>query len=439
MTTVRALLAVAALKGWETCQLDVSNAFLHGDLHEDVYMLLPPGYTSPGCVITPSSLGIVSARGSGRACKLLKALYGLKQAPRQWFAKLSTALVSFGFVQSKAEYSLFTKTVQDKFTAILVYVDDMMIAGNDKQEIIKLKQQLSSQFHMKDLGELRYFLGLEIVRTAQGLFVSQKKYITDLVREYNLAHSKPMKLPLHTQVKLTATSGTPLSQPEQYRRLIGKLLYLTLTRPDVSYAVQLLSQYLQSPTTAHMQAALHVVRYLKGSPGQGILMANTSAAQLTAFCDSDWASCPDTRRSTTGYCILLGQSPVSWKTKKQSVVSRSSAEAEYRSMAVTCCEVVWLLSLLKDLGITKLTPVHLKCNNQAALFIAANPVFHERTKHIDIDCHFVRDQIKSGVIQPSYVHTSQQLADLFTKALPTAQHQKLLSKLGVSNLFHPPT
>jgi len=269
----------------------------------------------------------------------------------------SQNLVSFGFLQSKADYSLFTKTVQDKFTAILVYVDDMMIAGNDKQEIIKLKQQLSSQFHMKDLGELRYFLGLEIVRTAQGLFVSQKKYITDLVREYNLAHSKPMKLPLHTQVKL---SGTPLSQPEQYRRLIGKLLYLTLTRPDVSYAVQLLSQYLQSPTTAHMQAALHVVQYLKGSPGQGILMANNSAAQLTAFCDSDWASCPYTRRSTTVYCILLGQSLVSWKTKKQSVVSRSSAEAEYRSMAVTCCEVVWLLSLVKDLGITKPTPVHLQ-------------------------------------------------------------------------------
>ena len=144
-----------------------------------------------------------------------------------------------------------------------------------------------------------------------------------------------------------------------------------------------------------MKAALHVVRYLKSSPGQGILMAHSSTAQLTAFCDSDWASCPDIRRSTTGYCILLGKSPISWKSKKHSIVSRSSAKAEYRSMAVTCCEVVWLLSLLKDLGIKNITPVDLKCDNQAALFIAANPVFHERTKHIDIDFHFVRDQLKA--------------------------------------------
>jgi len=331
MITVRALLAVAAIKGWHTYQMDVSNAFLHGDLYEKVYMHFPPGYTSPGCVISPET---ASVRGSGKVCKLVKSLYGLKQDPRQWFAKLSSTLVSFGFTQSKADYSLFTKQVQDKFTAILVYVDDMVIAGNDTQKILKLKQQLSSQFHMKDLGESRYFLGLEIVRTAQGLFVSQKKYVQDLIHEFDLVHSTPVKLPLDTQLKLDANTGIILSEPDKYRRLVGKLLYLTLTWPNVSYPVQLLSQFLQNPTTEHMKAALHVVRYLKGSPGQGILMANSSAAQLTAFCDSDWASCPDTRRSTTGYCILLGHSPVSWKTKKQSVVSRSSAEAKYRPMAV---------------------------------------------------------------------------------------------------------
>ena len=294
---------------------------------------------------------------------------------------------------------------------------------------------------MKDLGELRYFLGLEVVRTSQGLFISHKKYVMDLLQEYGLVHTKPVKLPLNSQLKLAANFGVLLPEPNKYRRLVGKLLYLTLTRPDVSYPAQLLSQFFQSPTTEHMKAALQVLRYLKSSPGQGILMAYSSSAQLTAFCDSDWASCPDTRRSTTGYCILLGQSLVSWKSKKQSVVARSSAEAEYRSMAVTCCEVIWLLSLLKDLGIKDLTPVALKCDNQAALilFIAANPVFHERTKYIDLDCHFVRDQFKAGLIHPSYVHTSQQLADIFTKALPVAQHQKPLSKLGVSHLFQPPT
>ena len=289
---------------------------------------------------------------------------------------------------------------------------------------------------MEDLGDLRYFLGLEMVRTVQGLFVTQNKYVMDLIQEFDLVHSRPVRLPVDTKLKLTASSGTILSHPDKYRRLVGKLLYLTLTRPDVNYPVQLLSQFLQSPTTEHMKAALYVVRYLKNSPGQGILMAHNSAAQLIAFCDSDWANCPDTRRSPTSYCILLGNSPVSWKTKKQSVVSRSSAEAEYRSMAVTCCEVTWLLSLLQDLGLRNLTPVTLKCDNQAALFIAANPVFREHTKHIDINCHYVRDQFQAGVIQPSYVHTSQQLADLFTKALPIAQHQKLLAKLGFSIFFN---
>ena len=181
MTTVRTLLAVVAIKGWHTCQMDVSNAFLHGDLYEEVYMHLPQGYTSSCCVISPLSHKIVSVPGSGKMCKLVKSLYGLKRAPRQWFAKLSTALVSFGFVQSKADYSLFTKQVQGKFTAILANVDDMVVIGNEPQEILKLKHQLSSQFHMKDLGDLRYFLGLEIVRTSQDLFVSQKMYVQDLI------------------------------------------------------------------------------------------------------------------------------------------------------------------------------------------------------------------------------------------------------------------
>ena len=251
--------------------------------------------------------------------------------------------------------------------------------------------------------------------------------------------TKPLRLPIDTHTKLTAEQGLPLQDGDQFRRLVGKLLYLTIIRPDINYVVQLLSQFLQQPTNEHMKAALNVLRYLKSAPGQGILMAYASTAQLTAFYDSDWASCPDTRRSTTGYCILLGKSPISWKSKKQSVVSKSSAEAEYRAMSVTCCEITWLLSLFKDLGVKKLTPVDLRCDNQVAIFIAANPVFHERTKHTEIDCHYVRDQLKAGVVKPGYIHTSHQLADLFTKAVPIAQHQKLLSKLGIAHLFQPPT
>ncbi|GJV31428.1 RmlC-like cupins superfamily protein [Tanacetum coccineum] len=392
MVTVRSLLAVAAMQGWDIVQMDVSNAFLHGDLLEEVYMQIPLGYVGKG-----EPVQNVKSQ-STQVCKLKKSLYGLKQAPRQWFSKLSSALVSFGFQQSKADYSLFTKKEGESFTAILVYVDDLMIT--------------------------------EVTKADSGLFISQKKYTLELLKEAGVMTSKPYKLPMDPNLKLQAEMGSPLQDPEVYRRYIGKLIYLTITRPDICYTVQLLSQFMQNPTFVHMQAVKHLLRYLLNSPGQGILLTHHSKAHLTAYCDSDWASCPMTRRSTTGYCILLGDSPISWKSKKQGVVSRSSAEAEYRAMAVTCCEVTWLLSLLKDLGLKDLHPITLHCDNQA---IAANPVFHARTKHIEVDCHYVRDQVKDGTIRPKYVHTSKQLADVFTKILPVDQHNTLLSKLGVSS------
>nr|GEW62595.1 cysteine-rich RLK (receptor-like protein kinase) 8 [Tanacetum cinerariifolium] len=225
------------------------------------------------------------------------------------------------------------------------------------------------------------------------------KYTRNLLKEGGVLNNK---LPMDPNLKLQADVGTPLTDPEVYRRAIVK----------------------------------HVLRYLLNSPRQGILLANDSAVQLKACCNSDWASCPMTRRSTTGYCILLGDSPISWKSKKQVVVSRSSAEAEYRAMALTCCEVTWLVSLLKELGIKDLEPVALYCDNQAALYITANPVFHVRTKHIEVDCHYVRDQLKAGKIKPSYVHTKSQLAYVFTKVVSVDQHTKLLSKLGVSEAIN---
>ena len=284
---------------------------------------------------------------------------------------------------------------------------------------------------MKDLGDLSYFLGMEFTRSTQGIFISQRKYALDLLKEHGVDKQKPLKLPFDTHMKLEPQKGTPLSNPESYRRLVGQLIYLTISRPDINFSVQLLSQFMQAPTSVHMQAARRVLRYIKNAPAQGILLASTAAAQLTAYCDSDWASCPFSRRSTTGYCILLGTSPISWKSKKQTVVARSSAEAEYRAMALTTCEVTWLLSLLKDLGLKKLQAAALKCDNQAALSIAANPVLHERTKHIEIDCHFIREKLKQGTIQTSYVPSKDQLADILTKALPVNQHHRLLSKMGV--------
>lgn len=429
MTTVRALLAVAALKKWHVMQMDVTNAFLHGDLYETVYMKMPLGYTGIGSRISLNQ-GEILPSNSNLVCKLKKSLYGLRQAPRNWFSKLSQTLKDHAFVQSLSDYSLFTHTTATSITLVLVYVDDLLLAGDTMSQIDRLKLMLSTKFNMKDLGNVHYFLGLEISRSPAGFFISQRKYASDLIAEYGVTSS--LKLPMNIHLRLTADSGEFLNDPHPYQRLLGKLIYLTISRPDITYSVHILTQFMQHPTCDHMDAAMKLLRYINSNPGQGILLSSSSATELKAYCDSDWATCPMSRRSTTGFCMLLGTSPISWKTKKQSVVARSTAEAEYRSMALATCEITWLSALLKDMGLQNLPPALLHCDNLAAIALAANPVLHERTKHVEVDYHFIRDKINSGVIVTKHIPTHSQVADVFTKALSAKQHFYLLGKLGAA-------
>jgi len=316
--------------------------------------------------------------------------------------------------------------------------NDLVISGNNDDAIVSFKEYLSHCFHMKDLGTLKYFLGIEVARSPTGIFLCQRKYTLDIITEAGLLGAKPASSPLDPNHHLPLVTGIPLSDSTQYQRLVGRLIYLSVTRPDISYSVHMLAQFIQTRVQEHWDAALRVVRYLKGTPSQGIILRVDCDLQLYGWCDADWATCPLTRRSLTGWIVFLGNSPISWKTKKQHTVSRSSAEAEYRSMATTMCELKWLKGLLHSLGIGHLRPMLLYCDSQVALHIAANPVFHERTKHIDIDCHFIRDAILNGTITTRYVNTSSQLADIFTKALGKRQIDFFLPKLGIQNL-HAPT
>ncbi|GMI70425.1 cysteine-rich RLK (RECEPTOR-like protein kinase) 8 [Hibiscus trionum] len=306
---------------------------------------------------------------------------------------------------------------------------------------------------MKDLGELKYFLGLEVLRSKEGILVNQRKYALELIESTGLSGARPVASPLEQNIKLTSTefdrgvrhdnmNCTEDSEVEDktvFQRLIGRLIYLTHTRPDITFAVHHLSQFMQSPKKTHFEAALRIVRYVKNSPGQGVFLKARNDGKITAYCDSDWASCPISRRSVTGYCIKIGESLISWKSKKQTTVARSSAEAEYRSMAMTTSEIVWLKGLLKDLGNESEEPVTVFCDSKAALQIAANSVFHERTKHIEIDCHFVREKIQKGIIRTDYIPSAEQLADIMTKALGVQQHKYLMNKLGIKDVFKPPT
>lgn len=276
ITTVRVLLSIAAIKGWHLEQLDVNNAFLHGDLHEEVYMTMPPG---------------ISIDSSSKVCRLQKSLYGLKQASKQWYFKLSSFLISLGYAQSQADHSLYVKSHHNCFTAILVYVDDIVIAGSSLSEIAQVKQVLDQKFRIKDLGKLRFFLGFEIARSSQGIFMNQRKYTLELLEDTDFLAAKPSPVPFDPNLKLSPTDGAPLADPTLYRRLIGRLIYLTNTRPDISFVVQHLSQYVSKPHDSHYQAATKVLKFLKSSSAKGILFSASSTLKLCAFADSDWFLC----------------------------------------------------------------------------------------------------------------------------------------------------
>ncbi|KAJ9562057.1 hypothetical protein OSB04_007217 [Centaurea solstitialis] len=415
MTTVRTLIAVASIRQWKICQMDVKNAFLNGDLHEEVYMTPPPGVPHK----------------SGEVCRLRKALYGLKQAPRAWFENFSTVVTSLGFTPSNHDSALFVRCTGAGRILLSLYVDDMIITGDDYDGIESLKQELAHRFAMKDLGTLRYFLGIEVAQSKKGYLLSQTKYISDLFERARLSDKKTVNTPLETNVHYTPTDGVPLSDPSLYRTIVGSLVYLTVTCPDIAHAVHVVSQFVTAPTTVHWGAVLRILRYLRGTQFQSLLFPSTSSLKLSAYSDASWDSDPSDRKSTTGFCIFLGDSLISWKSKKQVVVSRSSTEAKYRAMAVTTSEIVWLRWLLSDMGVDVSQPTPLHCDNKSAMQIAKNSVFHERTKHIEIDCHFTRQHLQLGTISLPFVPSALQIADIFTKALSSLRFRFLCDKLSM--------
>ena len=427
LTSVKLLLSLAAAKGWSLTQMDVSNAFLHGDLEKEIFMSIPQGYTPPHGVTLPPN----------PVCRLRKSLYGLKHASRQWYKRFSSVLLGANFVQSPADNTLFVKASASSFLVVFVYVDDILISSNDPEAVDTLKALFEYAFRIKDLGPARFFLGLEIARSTAGISVSQRKYALNLLEDSGLLGCKPSSIPMDHSLHLTKDLGTALPQPKVYRELIGRLLYLTITRPDITFAIHQLSQFLSAPTDVHLQAAHKVLRYIKTNHGQGLMYSSENEMCLNAFADADWAACKDTRRSLTGFFIYLGNSLVSWKFKNQSVVSRSSTEAEYINLALVTCELIWLQQLLKDLHVPVTCIAKLFCDNNLVIHIATNPVFHERIKHIDIDCHTVRDQIKAGKLKALHVSSGNQLADILTKPLHPRAFQSMLGRLYLSSLYFP--
>ena len=353
-------------------------------------------------------------------CKLDKALYGLKQAPRAWYSRLSSKLHELGFIPSKADTSLFLYHKSNVTMFVLIYVDDIIVTSSSSEAIPALLRDLNEHFAIKDLGDLHYFLGIEVTRTPDGLLLSQEKYATDLLSRVGMKNCKPAPTPLSSTEALSLHEGTLLGPDDatQYRSIVGALQYLTLTRPDLSFSVNKVCQYLHAPATLHWTAAKRILRYVQRTLHTGITFIKSSSTLLSVFSDADWAGCPDDRRSTGGFAIFFGPNLISWNARKQATVSRSSTEAEYKSLANATAELIWVEALLQELGVKMKERPCLWCDNLGATYLSANPVFHARTKHIEIDFYFVRERVANKSLEVKFISSKDQVADGFTKALP---------------------
>ena len=381
--------------------MDVNNAFLQGPLDEDVFMSQPPGFVDPNL---PTYV-----------CKLNKAIYGLKQAPRAWYNELRRFLLEVGFINSMSDASLFIYRHGETIMYLLVYVDDLILTGSDDMVVQNFVDQLGSRFSIKDLGNLSYFLGVEVIPCPEGLRLTQHKYLLDILTKHNMENSKPVQTPLATSSSLQLHDGSPPADATLYRQTVGSLQYLLISRPDIAFAVNKLSQFMHAPTTHHWATVKRLLRYLNGTRSYGIRLKRHSSLSLHAFCDADWAGDPDDRTSTGAYIIFLGPNPISWSSKKQRSVARSSTEAEYRAIASAAAELQWVRSLLEEFGVSVNVPPAIYSDNIGATYLCANPVFHSRMKHIALDYHFVRELVQSGRLRVSHVSSADQLADALTK------------------------
>ena len=415
--TVRTVITLAHSRDWPIHQLDVKNTFLHGVLSETVYCSQPTGFTD-------SAL-------PNHVCKLNKSLYGLKQAPRAWYSRFAAYLVTLGFSEARSDTSLFIYRQGADTVYLLLYVDDIILTASSQQLLSRVIDALKKEFAMKDLGPLHHFLGMSVQRRGAAIFLSQRQYALDILAHHGMTDCKPCSTPVDTCAKVPADAGPPVTDPTDYRSLVGALQYLTFTRPDIAYAVQQVCLHMHDPREVHLVAAKRILRYLQGTLSHGLVIPRSTPTQLVVYTDADWAGCPDTRRSTSGYAVFLGGSLVSWSSKRQPTVSRSSAEAEYRAVANGVAEASWLRQLFQELHHPLESACLVYCDNISDVYLSTNPVLHQRTKHVEIDLHFVRERVAIGAVRVLHVPTTSQFADIFTKGLPSSVFMDFRSSLNV--------
>ncbi|GJT81336.1 retrovirus-related pol polyprotein from transposon TNT 1-94 [Tanacetum coccineum] len=416
LEAVRIFVAYAAHKSFPIYQMDVKTAFLNGPLKEEVYVAQPDGFVDPD--------------HPDKVYRLRKALYGLKQAPRAWYDELSKFLISKGFTKGIIDPTLFTIKYGEDILLVQIYVDDIIFGSTNPKFSKRFEKLMHGRFEMSLMGEMKFFLGLQIHQSPRGIFINQAKYTLEILKKHGMEKGQSIGTPMATKPKLDADlSGEPVDQTD-YRSKIGSLMYLTSSRPDIVQAVCYCARYQARPTEKHLKEVKRIFRYLRGTIHMGLWYPKGSGFELTAFSDADHAGCVDTRKSTSGGTQFLGDKLVSWMSKKQDCTAMSSAEAEYVALSASCAQVMWMRTQLQDYGFNY-NKIPLYCDSQSAIAISCNPVQHSRTKHIHTRYHFIKEQVENGIIELYFVRTEYQLADMFTKALPEERFQYLVRRIGM--------
>jgi hypothetical protein len=417
LETVRLLLALAAHSGWQVHHMDVKSAFLNGDLAEEVYVHQPPGY--------------IDGKNSNHVLKLHKALYGLRQAPRAWNAKLHDSLQTLGFQRCPSEYALYRRGDADSFLLVGVYVDDLVITGSNSVDIKLFKEQMHKLFRMSDLGLLSYYLGIEVEQKDDCITLCQSSYAVKILETAGMQDCNKCCTPMEARLKIGKNNGGDAVDATLYRSIIGSLRYLVNTRPDLAFAVGFASRFMEAPGVHHWALVKQILRYVKGTVNLGCCYRASSVQKLVGYSDSDYAGDTDDRKSTSGVVFFLGPSIITWSSQKQRIIAQSSCEAEYIAAASGGTQGVWLSRLLGEVCGKEPEKTKLCVDNMSAIALCKNPVFHERTKHIDTRYHYIRECVEEGRIDVVHVSTSDQMGDILTKALPRAKFIEMRQRLGV--------
>nr|GEY44263.1 retrovirus-related Pol polyprotein from transposon TNT 1-94 [Tanacetum cinerariifolium] len=419
MEAIRIFLAYAAHKSFYMLQMDVKTAFLHGSLKKDVYVCQPEGF--------------IDADHPGHVYKLKKALYGLKQAPRAWYDELSTFLLHNHFFKGTIDPTLFIRRFYDDILVIQVYVDDIIFGSTHPRYIQLFSDLMKSRFKMSMMGEMTFFLGLQVNQSTCSIFINQSKYVLEILKKYGMESYDPVGTPMEIKDKLDLHQNGTSVDATKYRSMIGALMYLTSSRSDIIHATCLCARYQAKPTEKHLKEVKKIFHYLQGTVNTGLWYTKDSGFELTRFLDADYAGCKDTFKSTFVGAQFLGEKLVSWSSKKQDYTALSTTEAEYVSLSACCAQVLWMRTQLTDYGF-HFNKIPIYFDSKSAITISCNPVQHSRTKHIDVRYHFIKEHVEKGMIELYLVKTDYQLADLFTKALPAYRFNYLVRRFGMRSL-----